>query len=157
MIHNVSGYERFLYASVFEQNNGTQLSVLSALARANTDPWEEAARLAVMPRTDAESALASILERISDQNWTHAEVHAIAARLVNLLVPENESSRTAPGAATSGEADRSVFWLVWLLFAIAVSVSSPRNHPTTPDAVPSSNATSSSAASAPGGRISGSD
>ena len=45
-------YERFLYASICEQNNGTQVTVLSALVRADIDPWEEASRLA---RAESES------------------------------------------------------------------------------------------------------
>jgi hypothetical protein len=38
-------YNDFLFAPIGEQANGMQLSVLSALARMNVDPWEEAARL----------------------------------------------------------------------------------------------------------------
>ena len=38
-------------ASIGEERKGMQLSVLSALARMNVDPREEAARLAAMPRT----------------------------------------------------------------------------------------------------------
>ena len=37
-------YNDFLFATVCEEANGMQLSVLSALARLNLDPWEEAAR-----------------------------------------------------------------------------------------------------------------
>ena len=42
-------YDEFLFATICENPNGTQLSVLSALARTNVDPWEEAERLSAMP------------------------------------------------------------------------------------------------------------
>jgi hypothetical protein len=118
-------YERFLYASICEQNNGTQVTVLSALVRADIDPWEEASRLATMPRAKAEATLSSILHQISDQNWTGPEVEAVSARLVQLL-PTRDAGESA--ITSIGEVDRSIFWLVWLGFALAVSLNSPRNH-----------------------------
>lgn len=120
-------YERFLCASVCEQNNGTQVTVLSALVRADIDPWEEATRLATMPRAKAEATLSSILFQISDQNWTGPEVEAVSARLVQLL-PTKDTGEPASSISTPiGEVDRSIFWLVWLGLALAVSLNSPRN------------------------------
>ena len=48
-----SRYNQFLYAPICEEANGMQLSVLSALARMDVDPWEEATRLAAMPKAIA--------------------------------------------------------------------------------------------------------
>ena len=62
-----------------------RLSVISALARANVDPWEEATRLAAMPKAIAEKALLSILDLVSGRSWKSPEAAAIAARLVRLL------------------------------------------------------------------------
>ena len=62
-----------------------RLSVLSALARMNIDPWEEASRLAAMPKAIAEKTLLSILDRVSGRSWKSPEAAAIAARLVGLL------------------------------------------------------------------------
>jgi hypothetical protein len=122
--------ERFLYAPVCEQHNGTQVTVLSALARADIDPWEEAARLARMPRAKAEATLSSILRQSSDQNWTSPEVEAVSARLIQLL-PTKDGGEPATSASTAiGEIDRSIFWLVWLGFALAVALNSPRNRTT---------------------------
>jgi hypothetical protein len=42
-------FDAFLYAPVDEEGNGVLLSVLSALARLDVDPWREAAELARMP------------------------------------------------------------------------------------------------------------
>jgi len=120
-----SAYERFLCASVCEQNNGTQVTVLSALVRADIDPWEEATRLATMPRAKAEATLCSILRQISD-HWTGTEVEAVSARLVQLL-PKDTGEPATSISASIGEVDRSIFWLVWLGLALAVSLNSPRN------------------------------
>jgi hypothetical protein len=124
-------YDRFLYTPIFEQSNGTQLTVLSALARSNADPWEEAARLAAMPRADAETALAAVLCQISDGNWTRAEAKTVAARLIEILVPEDERRSAATTASRAGELNRSIFWWIWLGVAIAVSLGAPRNQATT--------------------------
>ena len=50
-------FDDFLFAPVCDEANGMQLSVLSALARSNVDPWEEAIRLAAMPKAIAERTL----------------------------------------------------------------------------------------------------
>jgi hypothetical protein len=120
-------YDRFLYAPILEQRNGTQLTVLSALARSNADPWEEAGRLAAMPRADAETALAAVLCQISDENWIRAESEAVAARLIEILVPKDERGSTASTVSTTNELNRSIFWWIWLGFAIAASLGAPRN------------------------------
>src|SRR5689334_14562466 len=60
-----SRYDDFLFAPVCEEANGTRLSVLSALARTNVDPWEEASRLAAMPKMIAAKSLLSALDRAS--------------------------------------------------------------------------------------------
>jgi hypothetical protein len=53
-----SEFDDFLYAPVDEGNGGTFLSVLSALARLDVDPWQEAASLAQMSRENATQRLA---------------------------------------------------------------------------------------------------
>ena len=39
-------FDDFLFASIGEERNGMLLSVVSALARLNVDPWQGAANLA---------------------------------------------------------------------------------------------------------------
>jgi hypothetical protein len=46
-------FDQFLGASIGEDRNGTGLSVLSALARLDVDPWKEATSLARLPREAA--------------------------------------------------------------------------------------------------------
>jgi hypothetical protein len=79
-----------------------QLSVVSALARVDVDPWEEAARLA-MPKTLAEKTLVSTLNKVSALSRDASEAKAVAARLIQ-LVPQHDggdgSSLTIPARAT---------------------------------------------------------
>ena len=72
-----------------------RLSVLSALARMNVDPWEEATRLAAMPKAIAEKTLLSILDLVSGRSWKSPEATAIAARLVRLLPQASEAATIA--------------------------------------------------------------
>jgi hypothetical protein len=118
-------YNDFLFAQIGEEASGVQLSLLSALARTNVDPWEEATRLAAMPRGIAEKRLASMLDLIPGRNWKSSEGEAIAARLVRLLPQRVETSPTVRARAG---AQRPAYWLVWLGFAIAVSLLSPHHH-----------------------------
>ena len=73
-----------------------RLCVISALARTNVDPWEEATRLAAMPKAIAEKTLLSILDLVSGRSWKSPEAAGVAARLVRLLP---QSGEAAPMAA----------------------------------------------------------
>ena len=73
-----STYNHFLFAPICEEANGMQLSVLSALARMDVDPWEEATRLAAMPKAIAERALVSTLDRVLGRSRTPSETEVIA-------------------------------------------------------------------------------
>ena len=75
----------FLFADVGVEANGTTLSVLSTLARLGMDPWQEAGRLAKLPRTAAVDELARIIATMPASLWSLADATAIAARLVALL------------------------------------------------------------------------
>jgi len=56
-----SEFNDFLFASVGEETNGMQLTVLSALSRLGFDPWGEAARLSNLPEEAAAGALAATI------------------------------------------------------------------------------------------------
>jgi hypothetical protein len=80
-----SPFEPFLYASVGEDKAGIELTVLSALARLGLDPWNEAARLADLPRAAAVQALSKSIALLPLGNWREADSPEIAARLVDRL------------------------------------------------------------------------
>jgi hypothetical protein len=102
-----SCYDLFLYASVCNQRNGTQLSVISIFARMNIDSWEEAARLAAMPRVTAEKTLSSVLGQTADTSCDRLEAEVTAARLIQLL-PSNDGNGLATSTDTArGDVDRS--------------------------------------------------
>ncbi len=136
-------YDDFLFASVCEDANGMRLSVLSALARMNVDPWEEATRLAAMPNAIAEKTLLSILDLVSGRSWKSPEAAAIAARLVRLLPRPGEAgaantevgtANAVTGPAAKASALRTNYWWVWLGFWLVMSFMIPHHQATTPNA-----------------------
>jgi hypothetical protein len=77
-------FDDFLYASI-EEDNGKLLSVLSALARLDVDPWRETAKLARLPEEAATQRLAALIAALPDESSAHRPVRTIAARLIALL------------------------------------------------------------------------
>jgi hypothetical protein len=128
-----SKYDHFLFAPICEEANGMHLSVLSALARMNVDPWEEAARLAAMPKAIIGRTLISTLDSVPGRSWNPAETEVIAARLVRLL-PDQGQGGTIVSTATARVGAQRTYWLVWLGFALALSLLSSRRQATTTDA-----------------------
>ena len=129
-----SQYDDFLFAPICDEPGGMRLSVISALARMNVDPWEEAARLAALSTPVAESALVSTLDRFPGKRQKSAETEILAAQLVALL-PKARAATPAQAATIAGVREqRKNYWLVWLCFAIVMSFLSPRPHATTPSA-----------------------
>jgi hypothetical protein len=119
----------FLLAVISDAPNGTQLTVLSALAQANVDPWEEAARLSAMPKVTAEKALVSIFDRIPGRNWSPSEEATIAARLVKLLPSRGSGVELVTTTVAGASAQFLLVWLVWVSLAIAASIMSVPRHP----------------------------
>jgi hypothetical protein len=75
----------FLFASVGDQRNGMPLNVVSALTRLDIDPWEEAARLAALPKALAAAALEPMIARLPIVRRQQSDNLAISQRLVELL------------------------------------------------------------------------
>jgi hypothetical protein len=118
-----------------------RLSVISALARNNVDPWEEATRLAAMPRAIAEKTLLSILDLVSGRSWKSPEAAAIAARLVRLLPQSGEAATmAATGAANATPGIANVinlqknYWWLWVVMALAMSFMTPHHQAATSSA-----------------------
>jgi hypothetical protein len=80
-----SEFDNFLYAPIVEERNGMLLSVISALARLEIDPWQEAAELAGLPRKTAAKRLASLFAPMLEERPAPSEAETIAARLIALL------------------------------------------------------------------------
>ena len=84
-------FNDFLYAAIGADRNEMSLSVLSALARLDVDPWEEAAELAELPKDAATRRLALLIARLPGEPWSKTDLRAIADRLIELL-PRGGSS-----------------------------------------------------------------
>jgi hypothetical protein len=78
-------FDDFLYAPIGADEGEMPLSVLSALARLDVDPWQEAAELSELPKGTATQRLASLIARLPGGRWTLADSRAIADRLIELL------------------------------------------------------------------------
>jgi hypothetical protein len=86
-----SDLSAFLYADVGDERNGMTLTMVSTIARIGRDPWEEAARLAALPKASATSQLAQIIHDVPTTNCSLAEASSVASRLVQLL-PTNSGT-----------------------------------------------------------------
>jgi hypothetical protein len=98
----------FLHGSIGMERNEMPLSVLSALARLDLDPWKEAVELSELPRDCAAQRLAALIVRLPGGRWTQAEAGGIAHRLIALLpsrgrpsVPLIEKANGIAGKAVS--------------------------------------------------------
>lgn len=87
-------FDRFLFACVGEDSNGTDVTVVSALARLGLDPWKEAAELAVLGQEAARARLGTLLSGVKDVPALGREHGAVAARLA-MLLPEHLSHRVS--------------------------------------------------------------
>lgn len=90
-----SEFDGFLFAPIGEERNGMLLSVVSALARRDVDPWQEAAQLALLPQAAATKRLATLITPLPDGSSGDRDPSTIAARLVALL-PQSANSKILP-------------------------------------------------------------
>jgi len=78
-------FNNFLYSVVGDASGPMPVSVLSALARHNVDPWQEAAQLAQMPKRAAITRLASMISTVNSEVAPQPRAELIATRLIELL------------------------------------------------------------------------
>ena len=120
-------FDDFLFSPIGEERNGSTLSVVSALARSDVDPWQEAAKLARLPRSTATERLAAMIGALPDA--TSFDSGTIAARLIALL-PLSTGSAVASqkqllaGAATPIPTARSIvtYGIILAVFMAAQSI-----------------------------------
>ena len=135
-------FDEFLCTPIGEEENGMVLNVMSAFARRNVDPWEEAARLSRLPRDVATRELCAMIAELP----SGANPRAIAERLMSPLpfsAGSGGSSGTASvrAALTRRETARTavvlLFLLIWMVFVtIAQQLASVEHVPApTSDAI----------------------
>jgi hypothetical protein len=117
-------FDPFLFSSIVDQENGMEFTILSALARLGIDPWEEAARLAALPKPMASEALVVLIGRLPKGNWKLSHSAELASRLVELLpCPKPPGARQARAEGIT-PAVRSAIWFglivlgIWVLYFV---------------------------------------
>jgi len=78
-------FDSFLYSAINDDTNQVPVSVLSVLARQDMDPWQEAAKLAQMPKAIAIARLASMISSANLDLAAQSSIEIIATRLIELL------------------------------------------------------------------------
>ncbi len=99
-----------------------QLSLLSALARLDMDPWQEAGRLADLPREAGTKALAAVIAQLPAGLWEPSDAPRIAARLIRLL--PNPPRTVLPGRAglstRIGDVWAGYIWILLLVMGALI-------------------------------------
>jgi hypothetical protein len=113
-------FDEFLCAPIGADRNGTGLSVLSALARANVDPWQEATSLARMPREAAVVRLTALIDALPNEGTIDIPT-TIAADLVALL-PRGNSLNVRSSVGLFAPAGRWQARILMALSAFAVMI-----------------------------------
>jgi len=118
-----TAFDPFLFAAIDEAPNGMLLSVQSAIARLDLDPWSEAASLSSMARPAATERLTWLLSSLPSSQLK-APATATIARLVGLLPRAAKRDSWTPAAVTltktKGYGPATICVIVVLL-AIAVA------------------------------------
>jgi hypothetical protein len=121
-----SEFDDFLLAPIGDDNNGMLQRVLSALARPDVDPWEEAAALARLPGDVATRKLASLIAALPAGPSARPDSATIAARLIPLLPRRVDSEvRSRPTLPSVGPVTRSpiltylILNSIFMLFMLA--------------------------------------
>ena len=115
MFGRKSEFDPFLHAPVGEERNGMLLSVLSALARLDVDPWQEAATLTKMPAPDATLRLTSLLLSLPSDAATMLAPSTVL-RLIALL-PKEPLRDSRPREMSVNVTAR--YWMVAFYFLMA--------------------------------------
>jgi hypothetical protein len=109
-----SDLNRFLFSEVGVDASGRMLSVLSALARQDLDPWQEAGSLAMLPKPSAAARLAHLIAMPASL-LPLADASVIAAKLVTLLPPRGD----APGSSVVPMPQGTTQWMMLVLALLA--------------------------------------
>jgi hypothetical protein len=98
-------------------------SVISALARLNIDPWQEAARLSELPKEGAAAALCQLISRLPGDRREQSDTQKITTRLIGLLPLRDPADRGGKEKISGREKVnnyRAALYLVFLGLAATV-------------------------------------
>jgi hypothetical protein len=117
-------FDDFLFASIGEDGNGMLLSVISAFARLDLDPWQEAAKLAQLPKATAVRRLAALIAKLPGLPLAQRDIATAAARLIahlpHLAGLPVASTKIVLGAGASARTALRAYPLryIWVILAI---------------------------------------
>ena len=114
-----SEFDDFLFAPIGAERNGMLLSVVSALARSDVDPWQEAAKLARLPQKTATQRLAALIAALPDRPSPPLDSGTIAARLIALL-PHPATSNGASQEPLISTIDETRFSAIRFMISCAI-------------------------------------
>jgi hypothetical protein len=139
-----SGLNEFLFAPVGTEANGMTLSVVSVFARLGSDPWQEAGRLAGLPKPEATESLARIIASMPNSVWPLQAATTIASRLIALLPTQAGNLGQGPPLSAYDTKAGRIIRIGLLLAAVAFAVAFQTGVITTFDAPePSGNSVAS--------------
>jgi hypothetical protein len=117
-------FNEFLFATIGVDRNGGYLSVVSALARLDLDPWAEAEKLAKLPIEIAIKNLSALIAAQQEVPLDGQEREKMSARLVELL-PRRLNIKIRPAVSSSHfktANSRSAFSIFLFSFALMLAV-----------------------------------
>jgi hypothetical protein len=127
-------FDDFLFASIGPEGNGMPLSVNSALARLDLDPWQEATQLAELPGETATKRMASLIAALPDAASMHRDSGTIAARLTALLPRRGSSVVASRKSSLSDDAaaqfSAGTYWYIVLILIMLAAQWIVANHQT---------------------------
>ena len=115
MISQGSEFQQFLYAPICDDHEGMTLSVLSALARQDIDPWAEAARLSQLPEETAVEQIVALLDALPGRIVASLDRMKVASRL-GALLPRSIASNESSVRPAAGRRSLAAFAFNWRFF-----------------------------------------
>jgi hypothetical protein len=112
----------FLFAEVGREANGTPLTVLSALARADVDPWLEAERLAKMPTRAAGGRLRALISNSPGGRSILADDSDVAVDRLIALLPQGATERSSQPRSTLRANAPAIDWRVAIYITLGLMI-----------------------------------
>ncbi len=95
----------FLMSEIGEDANGLTLTVQSAIARSDLDPYEEADRLRKLPREAALGAMGRVVAALPPGSWSELDAREVAAGLLDRLPRSASEAESTMSTGSAPKAD----------------------------------------------------
>jgi hypothetical protein len=112
-------FDDFLFARLNEDSDAAPLTVLSVLARLGVDPWEEAAKLAQLPRVSAAKRLLEFFAATPSALPAYLSAKTVSDRLIDLLPSPADVMTRPPQIRGARVLTRSPIWPVVIAVILA--------------------------------------